>query len=297
MLSDFFAKGFSPAVDLYTEMRSYPFLWLLVSALLTPFASIAQAPAPPPPSKAAPPAATAPPAAGSPAKSDQDAMVQKQRESTLAAMQASVDKQKAAVAASLAASLGKQGLSLAGKDSFFILAPLAPPANTPAAFAMPESSMPDVACDPVPEDSVAPLVLGAAQREGLEPKLLTTVIEVESGFRPCAISDKGAQGLMQIMPDTAERLSVKDPFDAKQNIDAGAKYLKELITRYSGNLALALSAYNAGPDKLDPAGGVPNIPETADYVKAILTKLGIQPPAGNAPAPITDPVPATVPQQ
>ena len=82
---------------------------------------------------------------------------------------------------------------------------------------------------------------------------------------------------MQLMPDTATQFGVKDPFDPKQNIDAGAKYLKELIGRYSGNLAVALGAYNAGPAKVDEAGGaVPPIPETTDYVKQILDKLGVQ---------------------
>lgn len=266
-------------------MRPYSCLWPIVSVLVAPLALSAQTPAPPPASKTSP-----------------ETTAQKQREATLAAMQASVEKQKAAVAASVAASIGKQGQTLAGKDSFFTLAPL----TLPAPVIVAQTPMPDVACDPVPEDSVAPFVLGAAQRESLDPKLVSAVIEQESGFRPCAISDKGAQGLMQIMPDTADRLSVKDPFDAKQNIDAGTKYLKELITKYSGNLALALSAYNAGPDTVDQAGGIPNIPETTDYVKAILTKLGLPTPATPAAAtptsaaPITDPVPpapAAQPQQ
>jgi len=152
-----------------------------------------------------------------------------------------------------------------------------------------------VDCDAVPETSVAPILLEAAQREGLDAKLLTAVIQQESAFRPCAVSDKGAQGLMQLMPETSARLTVKDPFDAKQSIDGGAKYLKELLTRYSGNLALALGAYNAGPEKVDQAGGaIPNIPETTSYVNGILTKLGMQPPAAAAPA---DPVPPTPPQQ
>ena len=248
-------------------MKSYALLWMTVSA-------VAQTTTTPPP-----------------AKTSSDA-VQKQRETTLAAMQASVEKQKAAVAASLAASIGKQGQSLAAKGSFFTLAPLTPPQPQPAV------AMPDIACDPVPEDSVAPFLLSAAQRESLDPKLLTAVVEQESGCRPCAISDKGAQGLMQLMPDTADRFSVKDPFDAKQSVDAGAKYLKELITKYNGNLALALSAYNAGPETVDKTGGIPDIPETADYVKAILAKLGIEPPAKTgAPAPITDPVPPAAPRQ
>ncbi len=232
----------------------------------------------------------------------------KQRDGTLAAMQKSVDKQKAAVAAALAASLGKQGEAAnpGGKDSFFLLPPLSPPAeNAAAGLTLPESAIADVDCEAVPESSVAPILLEAAQREGLEPKLLTAVIQQESAFRPCAVSDMGAQGLMQLMPETAERLTVKDPFDAKQNIDAGAKYLKELLTRYSGNLGLALGAYNAGPDKVDQANGIPNIPETTSYVNAILTKLGMQPPAATAPAappavaaaaaPV-DPTPPTPPQ-
>src|SRR5207342_1611518 len=96
---------------------------------------------------------------------------------------------------------------------------------------------------------LAPIVLESAQREGLDPRLLTAVIQQESGFRPCAVSQKGAQGLMQLMPSTVEQLGVKDPFDVKQNIDAGAKFLKELLTRYGGNLSLAPGAYNAGSAK------------------------------------------------
>jgi len=259
-------------------MRSYFLPWLIVSTLAGPFLSSAQT------TPSTPPTA---------AKPSPEATAQKQRETTLAAMQASIEKQKAAVAASVSASIGKQGQTLAPKDSFFTLSPLAPPPQNVAA----QASMPDIACDPVPEESVAPILMGAAQREGLDPKLLTAVIQQESGFRPCAISDKGAEGLMQLMPDTSDRFSVKDPFDSKQNIDAGAKYLKELITKYSGNLGLALGAYNAGPEAVDQAGGIPNIPETTDYVKSILTKLGLDTTSGQTPAPVTDPVPPTAPQQ
>jgi soluble lytic murein transglycosylase-like protein len=212
------------------------------------------------------------------AKAAIENLAQKQREATLAAMQASVDKQHASVSAGIAGSIGKQGQ--APSASFFSLPPLAPPAaNAATSFAMPEATIADVDCLPVPDAQIAPVLLDAAQREGLEPKLLTAMIQRESAFRPCAISTKGAQGLMQLMPDTADRFGVKDPFDPKQNIDAGAKYLKELLTRYSGNLALALGAYNAGPAKVDEAGGVPSIPETTDYVNEILGKLGLKPPA------------------
>jgi len=256
--------------------------------------------------KAEKPAAEKPTNSSDPNRSAMEAAAVKQRDGTLAAMQNSVDKQKAAIAAAMAASIGKQGQAPNpdGKDSFFVLAPFPPlpPPNAGSGLTLPESQIADVDCDAVPETSVAPILLEAAQREGLEAKLLTAVIQQESAFKPCAVSDKGAQGLMQLMPETSARLTVKDPFDAKQSIDAGAKYLKELLTRYSGNLALALGAYNAGPEKVDQAGGIPNIPETTSYVNGILTRLGMQPPAAAAPvapaaAAPTDPVPPTPPQQ
>jgi soluble lytic murein transglycosylase-like protein len=216
-----------------------------------------------------------------------EALARKQRETTLAAMQASVDKQRASVSAGIAAAIGKQAPAAPVKatdSSFFSLPPLAPPpANVTPAFAMPETPMPDIDCEPVPEADVAPVLLDAAQREGLEPRLLTAVIQQESAFRPCAISQKGAQGLMQLMPSTVEQFGVKDPFDVKQNIDAGAKFLKELLTRYSGNLSLALGAYNAGPGKVDEANGVPPIAETTAYVNEILSKLAAQPTAPKPP--------------
>ena len=136
----------------------------------------------------------------------------------------------------------------------------------------------------VPEAQVAPVLEEAALREGREAKLLAAVLQQESGYRPCAISPKGAQGLMQLMPDTAKKFGLTDAFDIKQNIDAGAKYLKELITRYGGKLDLALAAYNAGPENVDAAGGIPAIPETTAYVRDILGKVGIPPVAPIPPA-------------
>jgi soluble lytic murein transglycosylase-like protein len=135
----------------------------------------------------------------------------------------------------------------------------------------------------------APLIDGAAQQAGVDSKLLRAVIDRESAFRPCATSPKGAQGLMQLMPATAEELNVDDPFDPKQSIDAGAKYLKQLLDRYKGDVPQALAAYNAGPSAADLAKGVPEIPETRAYVDAILQKLGIKrtdPPSIPTPKPI-----------
>lgn len=133
-------------------------------------------------------------------------------------------------------------------------------------------------CDPIPDPWASVLLGAAATREHVDPKLLRGVVLQESGFRPCAVSSKGALGLMQLMPATAEELQVADPFDPRQNIEAGAKYLKQLLDRYKGDVSLALAAYNAGPSTVDAAKGVPDIPETRDYVKAILEKNPITPP-------------------
>jgi soluble lytic murein transglycosylase-like protein len=128
-------------------------------------------------------------------------------------------------------------------------------------------------CEPIAEAAVAPLIDGAAKAQDVQAKVLRAVIEQESAYRPCAISAKGAQGLMQLMPDTAEQLAVHDVFDPKENIEAGAKYLKQLIDKYKGDLKLVLGAYNAGPTTVDQAGGIPDILETRDYVDSILKKL------------------------
>ncbi len=128
-------------------------------------------------------------------------------------------------------------------------------------------------CDPIAADVVTPLIESAAKANDLQVPLVRAVIEQESAYRPCAVSRKGAQGLMQIMPDTAGELNVKDAFDPKANIAAGAKYLKQLLDKYKGDNKLALAAYNAGPAAVDAVNGVPDIAETREYVDAILKKL------------------------
>jgi soluble lytic murein transglycosylase-like protein len=128
-------------------------------------------------------------------------------------------------------------------------------------------------CDPLPEIELTPMIDGAAQGNHLQANLLRGVIEQESGKRPCAVSAKGAKGLMQLMPATADQFQVADPFDAKQNIEAGAKYLKQLLDRYKGDVKLALAAYNAGPAVVDQKNAIPDIKETQDYVEAIVQKL------------------------
>jgi len=134
-----------------------------------------------------------------------------------------------------------------------------------------------VPCDSLAGESVNAIIDGAAKAQSVQPELLHAVIEQESGFHPCAVSPKGAKGMMQLMPDTAADLGVTDPFDPKENIEAGARYLRQLLDRYKGDLRQALGAYNAGPAAVDQAGGVPNIRETRDYVQSILQKVGTIP--------------------
>ena len=121
-------------------------------------------------------------------------------------------------------------------------------------------------------EQYAPIVRAAAQAHGLPEALLQAVIEVESGFNAAAVSPKGALGLMQLMPQTARELRVRDPRDPADNVDGGARYLKDLIARHGGDVALALAAYNAGPGAVQRSGGIPRIPETQAYVPRVLSR-------------------------
>jgi soluble lytic murein transglycosylase-like protein len=120
-------------------------------------------------------------------------------------------------------------------------------------------------------DRYSDLIEGAARADGLQPALVRAVLLVESGGDPKAISQKGAGGLMQLMPTTARQYGVRDIFDPEQNIRAGSHYLRDLAVRYRNDLQLMLAAYNAGPGAVDQHGGViPPIKETLDYVPKVL---------------------------
>jgi soluble lytic murein transglycosylase-like protein len=118
-------------------------------------------------------------------------------------------------------------------------------------------------------DGVEKLVREAADRHSVDPALVRAVIETESNWNPKAYSHKGAGGLMQLIPTTAQRYGAFDVFDPQQNIDAGVKHLKWLLERYNGNLDLALAAYNAGEGAVDRVHGVPAYRETRNYVQKV----------------------------
>jgi len=114
------------------------------------------------------------------------------------------------------------------------------------------------------------IIATAAQRYGVSFSLLKAIIKAESGFDPRAVSKKGAKGLMQIMPENFKLLGIKDPFDPKQNINAGARYFKQMYDRFKGKLALSLAAYNAGPTAVERYNTVPPYDETEAYVEKVL---------------------------
>jgi len=127
-----------------------------------------------------------------------------------------------------------------------------------------------------------PLVVAHAAAHGVRPELVRGVIQAESAFNPLALSNKGAMGLMQLMPATASDYNVHNPFDAAQNIRAGVAYLKALLTRYRNNEELALAAYNAGPGAVKKYGAVPPYRETRNYIARIQGHAGAKPPVSTA---------------
>jgi soluble lytic murein transglycosylase-like protein len=171
-----------------------------------------------------------------------------------------------------------------------VFAPIAQP---------PPTSAPAPAADQPPFHE---LVLAAASHYGVDAELISSVMEVESHFNPKAVSVKNARGLMQLLPETAARLGVKDIFDPKENIDAGTHYLHDLLQLYKNDLTLALAAYNAGPDNVQKYGNVPPFRETESYVKQVKKKYQKNksaPPAKAATPsapPNTPPASATTPK-
>jgi soluble lytic murein transglycosylase-like protein len=186
-----------------------------------------------------------------------------------------------------------------GDDSSFVDVPTAEIDHFEAAPAEPshEPGKNDSASRPQmqsPSENIQPdlneVVRTASGTYHLDPDLVTSVIRAESGFNARALSPKGAQGLMQLMPKTASNLGVQNAFDPKANVEGGTRYLRELLERYNFDLIKALAAYNAGPQRVEQYGGVPPYYETKAYVarvvrdfnkKKLAAKTASQPSAAN----------------
>ena len=137
-------------------------------------------------------------------------------------------------------------------------------------------SAPTPLCPALPFSEREALVAGAAQKEGIDPDLIRAVMRHESGFRPCAVSAKGATGLMQLMPSTIAQFHVVNPFDPAESTYAGAALLRSLIAKYKGDLRLALGAYNAGSARIDNIDPQSYPAETRSYIADVLTELGVE---------------------
>jgi len=121
-----------------------------------------------------------------------------------------------------------------------------------------------------PEAQLSDIIDQHAYAADLDPKLVRAVIQVESGYNARALSNKGAIGLMQLMPQTARDLGVSDPYDPSDNIHGGTTYLRQLLTQFEERIELAVAAYNAGPNAVKKYGGVPPYDETVDYVQRVI---------------------------
>jgi len=118
-------------------------------------------------------------------------------------------------------------------------------------------------------------IMRVSRRYNIDPHLIKAIIRTESDFNHRAVSKHGAQGLMQLMPETARDLNVFNPFNPRENIDGGTRYFRNLLDTFGGNVKLSLAAYNAGPRQVQQANGMPPIPETVRYVKKVLRQYRI----------------------
>jgi soluble lytic murein transglycosylase-like protein len=235
------------------------FLWMLFAGVMMAQTTAAQASVE---KTAAPPASVIPGAVPPPSAGKVESPPAKPPPAKPAeTLQSAMEKQRAAIAIQRVA-VKKQ------RDSVVPWMLATPRAETASGS---EGAAED--CDPIGDPELTPLITSAAQQHGVEPKLLRGVIEQESGFHACAISAKGAMGLMQLMPATVDQFKVDDVFNPKQNIDAGATYLRQLLDKYKDDIKLALAAYNAGPTTVDQTGGIPDIKETRDYVEGVIRKM------------------------
>ncbi|MBI5580642.1 MAG: lytic transglycosylase domain-containing protein [Deltaproteobacteria bacterium] len=148
------------------------------------------------------------------------------------------------------------------------------PQSSPRSTQAPRRVFGRLASDNAAGEEIERSIQKAAVRYNLSPDLIRGVIRAESNFQAQAVSSAGAQGLMQLMPETAGELGVTRPFDIQQNIDGGSRYLRQMLDRFGGNLKLALAAYNAGPGAVEKYEGRVPYAETQEYVKRVLRYSG-----------------------
>ncbi len=157
----------------------------------------------------------------------------------------------------------------AGSDSFVDV----PTSSIVGLEKLPAIPQPEDEAAATPGGSLDQVVEAASDRHRIDPDLIRSVIHAESGYNSRAVSRKGAQGLMQLMPDTATRLGVKDAFNPEHNVDGGTRYLRDLLLHYNGDLVRALAAYNAGPERVARYKGVPPYRETRAYVARVIREF------------------------
>lgn len=167
----------------------------------------------------------------------------------------------------------------------FLSSPADASASNPLPMPLRESSSPlpiaasAIKADAVPVMRLNPAVLNqlaenAGRKHGLPASLIRSVIQTESAGDSTAVSSAGAKGLMQLMDGTAKDLGVRDSFDPEANVDGGARYLKQLLRRFDGDLTKTLAGYNAGPGAVEKHGGIPPYQETQNYVRTVLKRMG-----------------------
>jgi cell wall-associated NlpC family hydrolase len=172
-----------------------------------------------------------------------------------------------ATPASFATQLQTAGVDQTGTGAS-TLPDLVPGATTPAGT--PTATTPTTSAPASTNTQYDSLIQQAARDQGVDPALLKGLVQAESGFDPSSVSSVGAQGLTQLMPDTARGLGVTNPFDPLQNLEGGARFLAGALKRFGGNEQLALAAYNAGPGAVERYGGIPPYAETQAYVPRVL---------------------------
>jgi len=164
-------------------------------------------------------------------------------------------------------------------------------ARSKGALAAPSASPAKAGNTASPSSEISKLVEQTANRLQVDPQLVHAIIKVESEYDPKAVSPKGAMGLMQLIPETAQRFGVEDPFNPKENIEGGVSYLRYLLDLFGGDLPRSLAAYNAGEGAVERSGGIPSYAETRNYVQKVTNlyqsgsgQLGTNAAGGKPPA-------------